>query len=202
MENQRSDSVWRRGFWSAEAGDYSGKGNEFLTREIAEMPREFGNVETETSAGYGNSGEWSTTEECARHEQLENSDENGSGNSSETETGKLAPVVQEAIAAATENNSPISFGKLETDWMDHFGSLRGRARWRGARHSAWATGTAWPGGRPEDSDSTGSSLLVSKTRPCRVRNDFFGFWMLTSEIIDYYTGWSHYQILHIMLKVA
>ena len=50
MENQRSDSVWRRGFWSAEAGDYSGKGNEFVTREIAEMPREFVNVETETSA--------------------------------------------------------------------------------------------------------------------------------------------------------
>ena len=123
MENPRSDSVWRRGSWSAEAGGYSGKENEFVTREIAELPREFGIVETETSAGSGNSGEWSTTEECEKQE-LENSDENGSGNSSETEEGKLAPVVLEAIAAATENNSPTNFGKLGTDWMDHVGSLR------------------------------------------------------------------------------
>ena len=124
MENPRSDSVWRRGSWSAEAGGYSGKENEFVTREIAELPREFGIVETETSAGSGNSGEWSTTEECEKQEELENSDENGSGNSSETEKGKLAPVVLEAIAAATENNSPTNFGKLGTDWMDHVGSLR------------------------------------------------------------------------------
>ena len=123
MENPRSDSVWRRGSWSAEAGDYSGK-EKFVTREIAELPREFGIVETEISAGSGNSGEWSTTEECEKREELENSDENGSGNSSETEEGKLAPVVLEAIAAATENNSPTNFGKLGTDWMDHVGSLR------------------------------------------------------------------------------
>ena len=124
MENPRSDSVWRRGSWSAEAGDYSGIENDFVTREIAELLREFGIVETETSAGSGNSGEWSTTEECEKQEELEYSDENGSGNSSETEKGKLAPVVLEAIAAATENNFPTSFGRLETDWMDHVGSLR------------------------------------------------------------------------------